>query len=559
VTFRRWPAALVLFCVALTAPVSLAARAAAPNVSASHYDVTIDLRADGSLDVVERITLKVGSTPITWFERHVPDRRTDGLTGAVAMMDGRVMPALTDGVGVRIRQRSGIDARWQFEPIANRERTFELRYRALRVVPREPAGPHLLWTALPAKHDYPIDAARVTLRAPNGTLAVAVSANGGDIQTATSWQDGLVVTGSGLRANDSISLDVTFSADTIHPAEPEWATAAEHAQKLAPAFIAGGITLLVIGAGTLAMIRVRTLRSIDLAAEANWPADAADAPPAVAAALIGRGQTRGWLPLQAAFFRLVRDGSVVVTKSSERRRFRGPTFTVTLGPAVPMTMHERWIIDGIASQSGSVELRRLTTMFMQRQRGFHTALHTEMMTLGLLDADRVSTTRGLTAAGMVLMLLSLVAAGAVAALLVDRLGPALLAMPAGVFVDAIAFLIAGSAMSNLSEPGERAAARWRARVTELRQVMRLRGAGYSLQDFERWLPLAIGAGFGAGWLKAFDTQLAADSGEIAWIKTMGSVADARATMAMVIAISGASHAGGAGAGAGAGGGSSGAG
>jgi hypothetical protein len=144
-------------------------------------------------------------------------------------------------------------------------------------------------------------------------------------------------------------------------------------------------------------------------------------------------------------------------------------------------------------------------------------------------------------------------------MLVDRLGPALLAMPAGLFVDGIALLIAGSVMSNLSESGERAAARWRARVTELRQVMRAGGAGSSLRDFERWLPLAIGAGFGARWLKAFDAQLAAEGSEIAWMKAMGSVADARATMAMVIAISGASSSGGAGAGAGAGGGSSGAG
>ena len=558
-SFRRWAALLIVLLSCVIVPASVAARAATPNVVAERYEVTIDLRSDGSLDIVERITLNVGSKPITWFERRVPDRRTDGLTNVIAMIDGREAPPLANGVGIRLRNRQGIDARWEFAPIANRERTFELRYRAARVLAREPAGVRLRWNALPTQRIYPIGAARVVLRAPAGTLAVAMSAEGGDMQPATSWADGLTVTRSSLGVNDGIALDVTFSAATIRPAEPAWGALLERQRKLAPAFIAGGLVTIVVGIGTLLMIRIRTHRQVNLTDVARSPAEESDASPAVAAALLNRGQTAGWLPLQAAFFRLVRDGQLVVEKTGEKRWFKGASFTVTLGAAGVLMPHEQWIIDTVSGDAGTVDLRKLTTKLMRRQREFHRTLREEMTTMGGLDGDRSSTAQALTVAGIVLLVFSLVSAGAVAALLIESLGPALLAMPAGLFVDAIAFLIGGSAMSRLSESGERSAARWRARVTECRQMMRARGEGASLSDFERWLPLEIGAGNGARWLKAFDVQLRAAGTDLAWLKRMGTAEDARAAIVMIIAISGASHGGSGGSGAGAGGGSSGAG
>jgi len=511
----------------MVTPASLSARAAVPNVVASRYDVTVDLRPDGSLDVVERITLAVGSTPITWFERKVPGRRTDGLINVVALMDGRIAPPLQGGVGARIRERSGIDARWQFEPTANRSRTFELRYRAVRVLSRELTGPHLRWNALPNQHAYPIAAARVTLRAPPETLAVMVSAEGGDIRPAVSWQDGLVVTGDTLGANHGIVLDVTFSADTITPMEPEWAVAAERARKLMPAFLAAGLTLVAIGVGALLMIRARTSRRIDLSDVVNRPADEVDTAPAVAAALLNRGKTAGWLSLQAAFFRLVRDGRLVVEKTRDKRWFQGPAFAVTVGTPGTAAPYERWILDGVTGEGGRVDLRRLTAKFMRRQKGFHDALRAEMNGQGLLDEDRMATARALTAAGIVLIIGAAITAAILGVFFVESLGPALLAIPGGIAIDAFLFALGAEALSRLSESGERASARWRARATELRQVMKAGGACSSLADFERWLPLGIGGGVGGRWLKTFDAQLCAEGIDIVWLKSMGSAEDAR--------------------------------
>lgn len=561
---RRSLHAVLVFLVALCSVDGVDARADVPNVRASRYDVTLDLQPDGSMDVVEQITLAVGSKAITWFERTVPGRHTDGLTNVVALVDGQEASPLQDGVGVRIRQRGAglsdgripnLEVRWQFAPTTNRTRTFELRYRAVHVVPRETAGPRLLWHALPTDRSYPIDVARVTLRAPAATLAVAMLAAGADAQPATSWREGWLVSRSDVRAKDGITLDVTFSPDTYRPVEPEWAVIAEHAQRLAPAFLAAGLTLLVIGAGTIVMIAVRTWRRIDPAEFANHPAEEGDVPPAVASALMNRGRS-SWLSLQAAFFRLVRDGHVIVEKTGEGRWGQGATFTVRLGTAGSSAGHERWIVDGVAGESGTSDLRRLMTQFMRRQKGFHAALGEAMRAEGYLDADRLSTSRGLVVAGLVLLLLALVTAGVLAVFFADRLGPALLAIPGGVFVDGLAFMIAGQALSHLSEAGERAAARWNVRKGLLRDVIKTKGAGASLRDFECWLPVAIGAGMGGRWLRTFDAQLRASGADISWLRAMGSPDDALASITMMVAISGASHGGGAGGGAGAGGGSS---
>jgi hypothetical protein len=122
------------------------------------------------------------------------------------------------------------------------------------------------------------------------------------------------------------------------------------------------------------------------------------------------------------------------------------------------------------------------------------------------------------------------------------------------------YLAVSGGMSVLSEAGVREAARWRARVAELRDIVKRGVSGQSPQDFERWFPLAIGAGLGRQWLNAFAPLLAAGNPELAWLKLIGSPADAMASLGTMMAISGSSHSGGAGSGGGgAGGGSSGAG
>lgn len=334
-----------------------------------------------------------------------------------------------------------------------------------------------------------------------------------------------------------------------------------------PAWLAGGATLVVVGIGILIMMFVRlpSARLPDADSAFVSPASEGTVPPALVTWLLSRGQQTAGLAMQSAFFRFVRDEAIVVAKRAGGSRWRGAAFDVMLGPAVATVAgtaapHEQWILDTVKSEGAKVDLRRLMTRMTRRSGGFRSALKNDATSRGWMEPERQRARGGLFLTGLVLVVSGLVGSLATLLLLADRLGPAPVVLPAVLFLTGLVYVIVASAMSTLSEPALREAARWQARVAELKVIIKGGVSGHSPLEFERWFPLAIGAGLGARWLKAFEAQLTAGGADLAWLRAMGSPADAAASLAMIVAVSGASNSGGAGgAGGGAGGGSSGAG
>lgn len=551
-------AAAVLTCALTFVTAAPQEPRSAANIWSPAYDVRIEVLPDGSLDIVESVTLAVGAKAMTWFDREIPIRRTDGFTNVVALMDGQAVP-------VSIKNKDDLKIRWDFSPTANAIHKFEIRYRALHVLAREIDGPRLVWTALPRRHTYPIESSEITLFAPAGSIATEVSAPGGEVLPATKERTGVVIAGHALGRDRAVTVEITFAPNSIKPVEPQWFVDQNEQLNMLPAWLAGAACVLVVGVGILIMMFARLPRPPALEADGGFVSPASDGSvaPGVASLLIARAQSNSWLALQAAFFRMVRDGVLVVEKRSPGR-LRWPAFNVTLGAERSdgideIAPHEAWILDGIRRETANPDLRRVMMRLSRRQREFRTALTKEAIARGWIDIERQRARTGLMATALVLVFAGLLGAMAVLAL-PGRLGLVPVVVPASLFLVGFIYLIVSAAMSVLSEAGFREAAAWRARVAELKSLIKTGVSGQSLQDFERWFPLAIGAGIGRRWLKAFAPQLAAGSQELGWLNAMGSPADAAASLAMLVAISGASHSGGSGgAGGGAGGGSSGAG
>lgn len=551
---NRVRSAVVAALLLAPAVAAAAPQTARPNVYAPTYDVRLEILPDGSLDVTEKIAITVGAKPITWFDRTIPARRTDGFTAVAALMDGQSVP-------VTIRNRGDLKVRWDFSPTANATHTFEIRYRAVHVLSREVDGPRLVWTALPTRHTYPIDSAQVSVFAPTGSAATALSAEGGSVAPATPERPGVTIVGRGLARDRAITVRVTFDPNSIRPVEPQWFVDREEQIKMMPAWLAGAACLLVVGIGILVMMFAQLpRRPRGESAAFVAPADEGAVPPGLVALLLSRGEA-GWSAMQAAFFRLVRDGYLVVEKRGDEGRRRSRAFDVTIGPAGgSLAAHESWIVDAVRHEPAPADLRTLMTRLTRRQRAFARVLMPDAVSRGWIDPERRRARSGLLATGFVLLVTALLCAMALQLIWPD-LGPAPLSLPAVTFVVGLIYIFVSRVMSQVSAEGRREAERWRARVTELKAVIRNGVSGQSPADFDRWFPLAIGAGLGGAWLKAFAAELAASGSEIGWLRAMGSPADAAASLAMIVAISGASHAGGSGAGAagGAGGGSSGAG
>jgi hypothetical protein len=326
-----------------------------------------------------------------------------------------------------------------------------------------------------------------------------------------------------------------------------------------PAWIAGALCLLVVGAGILVMAFAR-LRPPAVNLNEVWsvPADEGSVPPAVVTLLLSRSQSNVLPAMRAAFFRLVRDGHLSVEKRAGK--LRGAAFDVREGTAGrARSPHEEWIVERVRRERDRPDLRRIMMQMSRRQREFGAALMSEAASLGWIDGERRRARSWLIATGIVLVASGVVGLGVTAAL-AERFGPAPVVIPAALLVVGLIYVIASAGMSVLSESGVREAARWRARVSELKSIIANGASGQSPLDFERWFPLAIGANLGRRWLKVFSPILTAGNPELGWLKLMGSPADATESLGAMVAVSHSSYSGGAGgAGGGAGGGSSGAG
>jgi hypothetical protein len=543
--------ALVAAIVCVPALSAAAPQSSHPNIYAESYNVRLDVQPDGSLDVTETIALTVGAKSMSWFERVVPSRGTDGITNVVALMDGQSAP-------VTIEHGGDLKVRWEFGPTANTTHTFEIHYRALHVLSREIDGPRLDWTALPRRHTYPIDSASISLFAPAGSAAARLSATGGEVAPTEPGRDGIVIVGRDIGRDRTIRVDLTFAPNSIRPVEAQWAILEQRQRDMLPAWLAGAATLFVVGIGILVMLFAQLPRPTVATEEQAFvtPAAAGSVPPALVALLLSRGRTDGWLPMQAAFFRLVRDGQLTMTKRAGGRM--RSAFDVSIGAPGATAPHEQWIVDEVRAAGSPTDFRKLMQRWSRKKGEFLKRLRAEATTNGWLHAERVKSRGGLMATGFVLMIVALVTALAIA-LLAPRLGPAPLSLAGVTFAVGIIYIVVSNAMSLLAEPGLREAASWDARVAELKDIVKHGVSGHSTRDFERWFPIAIAAGFGGKWLKAFASQLTEAGAELAWLKALGSPADAAASLAVIVAASTATHGGGAGGAGGAGGGSSGAG
>lgn len=547
-------AAAIAIAVMAGALIATQGSKSGPNIRSPKYDVRVEVLPDGSLDIVETVTLSVGAKPMTWFDRTVPRKRTDGLTNASGLMDGHAVP-------VSIDSSRDLKFRWDFSPTANATHTFEMRYRALHVLAREIDGPRLVWVALPRRHSYPIDSAEITVFAPTDSRATYVGAPGGEVLPSTPSRPGVVIAGKSLGRDQAVTIDVSFAPNSIQPVEPQWFVEQDRQLNMLPAWLAAAACVLVVGVGILVMSFARLPRPrLGDGTPFVTPASEGSVPAGLAAWLISRSSTSSWLAMQAAFFRLVRDGYILIERRGASSKWRA-AFDVSLKKPADLrdfASHESWILESLRTQAGKADLRRTMTRWSRRQPRFRAALAADAASRGWIETERQRAQRWLLVTGFVLLFSGLLGVMALA-LLMDRLGPVPIAIPVVIIVTGLIYMIVSNGMSVKSEAALAEAARWRARVAELKEIIAGGVSGQSPLDFERWFPLAIAAGIGAKWLKAFREQLAASGADLEWLRAIGSPEDAVASLGMLVAISGASHSGSAGAGGAAGGGSSGAG
>jgi hypothetical protein len=557
---RIAPLLLILALVFLPASAG-----AAKSYSADRFDVEWVVLEDGSLQVTETVVFRFEGGPFTYVFRELPTDYSDGIQDIRAALDGRRLPEGRGANQAEISGRDPIKITWRLPPTADATHAFILTYRVLGAVRQELDADLLTWHALPTDHEYQIASSTLTVNYPrNATLLETPTVRRGRAEVTTAGRQ-VVFTARDLKPDAQLLVALRFSPGSVIETPPQWQQRSAAARRASPPFIAAAIGVLL--AGLLAMVAYlgRFRREGDRSLQEGGlrpTVPPANLPPAVVGALKAGGAQFAWSQALAALFDLARRGLLRIEESAERKWYRRQDFVVEQIAAAPVNLqpHERGLLallfETKAGMTSTIKLSDLSTGLSSRWKKFEQPLKEDLAAGGYFDPLRQAGRNRLMIAGGILMALSAVAlAGCI--LLMPRFEGWPFFIPGSLFLLGFIVLIAGAALSPLSDRGVETAARWEGFLRYLKDVTKGKEPAWDLKQFERYLPYAASVGLAAGWAKAFRERGGAEIP--AWFQALST--SGQESMGAFVAMTTAAHssgssgaAGGAG-GAGGGGGS----
>ncbi len=315
------------------------------------------------------------------------------------------------------------------------------------------------WLVLPATRDFDVSFASVSLTLPDTAVLLQdpwVEEPGWEVARQA---HGMTAQHSRVARSESATVGVEFTIDRMAAAIPQWQSDRDLAAEFVPAFISGGVFILVIAAGALWMLR---FKYPPFSATGEGVADAADADgerdgiaPAMRMAVM-RGRCRGdRAEIASALQGLMARG--VVALDGDRWRLVGTT--------QDLRAHERLVADALARRPAGGRVA-VGGVVPRRARGrFRRALIADLVAVGLADPDRAAAARDLHRAGLVVVLFGLVMWATVAAAW-RQFGAWPLAVPCSIVIAGAMFLSGAARFRILSEAGARARMLYFARVLD---------------------------------------------------------------------------------------------
>jgi hypothetical protein len=247
VTKSRACLAAVVFASACAAPASF---------SVPQFDVAVSVWPDGSIEIHETITVKFPESDGTRFERRIPLERADSLSFQSAALDGTSLtPGQTGETSLDVDDGPGLRATWTFPPAPNTTRVFEVVYHANGAVAVRGARGTIRQTVIPSERLYNVEAARVRLAVDRRLHlfdGAGIAEAGWDVSRTS---DGIAAERAGLPPAEGATVMAELGIEPALIAEPAWQRHEEGGRDLIPAFVSGGLFILVIGAGVLWIVR----------------------------------------------------------------------------------------------------------------------------------------------------------------------------------------------------------------------------------------------------------------------------------------------------------------
>jgi hypothetical protein len=236
----------------LVLALALAAVCGSPPPDVARFEVVIQVRPDGVAEVEETITLASESLPYA-FTRRVQPERAETVEFVSASIDGT--PAPPGAVLVQQDAPDSFEVTWRRDGSGAGGRVLDLRYRATGALAVHGRRGEFVWSALPDEHGWSIATARVEVTVPAGVLRVGqwgIAEAGWEV---SDLPNGIAATRQHVPPDDRGTIVAQVAVNPAVMVQPDWQQNADLAQQLVPAFLSGGLFILVIGVGVIWIIR----------------------------------------------------------------------------------------------------------------------------------------------------------------------------------------------------------------------------------------------------------------------------------------------------------------
>jgi hypothetical protein len=236
--------------------VALCSRGAPRTFTPIRLDVALNVLDDGNVDVEERSEVSFTS-PTTTFRRRAPVWHHDGVSVLSGAMDGREFPPGTGPGQLETGTGPSLDATWHLPLPVSGAHVFVLKYRAAHAVETSGIRGTLAWRVLEGRHGYESAQTCVTVTIPGSAVILDNPGFEEPATTTTERRGGHDALCAVAAHGDSLTRRVTFTIDTMTAEEPAWQYHRRRARDLMPAFVSGGIFILVVAAGIIVMLRLK--------------------------------------------------------------------------------------------------------------------------------------------------------------------------------------------------------------------------------------------------------------------------------------------------------------
>jgi len=477
-------------------------------------DTDVQVQPDGTLRVVETLTLRFSGGTFTFAYRDLPERRLDGISNIAVADDEQAYRQVDDEseepfTYAVFREDGAQRVRWVYPP-SDSERTFRLSYNVAGAVRRYEVVDEVWWSMVfPDREAAVIQASgRIALpeRIPSGQLAADAPDVAGDVDVG----DGVAtVSAANIAPGDELSLRLTFPKGVIDDGTaPQWQLADE-AQQRYNATTRPTVNLLLSAAAAVlaalcgAAVLMWYRRNRDPRPSAGVPASfhtlqpPTDLPPALAAQLAGKPNHNAFM---ATLLDLANRGYVSVVEQDEARGKR-PRIELTRmeAPLAELLPFERHVLETVFGGQTTVELNERATEIGKQLGAFDQLVQAELEPLGYLRPDGRRARNIAIGIGAALLLggtLALIPAFVFAERISWWLPVLVAVLPAA----GIALVVAGSMVRGLTPSGVDERRRWRVFDNSLRNARP--GSAPDL-GFAELLPFAYAFGTGKRLSRAY--------------------------------------------------------